>query len=201
MIIEGEWFVAKKVVDIGNGHGNVPLPEAVWLLSADLVWLKWMDYFAKAFFAHSEQEGAELTCMISLFIFDIHLESFVVFQISSGFLIKIYVNCSESDSSRVSEEPAEDPVDLVRSFTLVSIYLVEPRWASSAVLKFSGTLGMTHHLDRRSVTIIAFSHFVLENTACRYMFADIQGKSVFKCTSFSSLLVVHKCRINGLTQF
>jgi hypothetical protein len=51
MIIGGEQFVAKKLVDVVNGHGNAPLLEAVWLLSADLVQLKWMDYFAKAFFA------------------------------------------------------------------------------------------------------------------------------------------------------
>jgi hypothetical protein len=72
MIIEGKRFVAKKVVDIGNGCGNVPLPEAVWLLSADLVWLKQMDYFAKAFFVCGEREGAELTCTISLFMLSIH---------------------------------------------------------------------------------------------------------------------------------
>ncbi|KAH7929146.1 hypothetical protein BV22DRAFT_1081458 [Leucogyrophana mollusca] len=46
---------------------------------------------------------------------------------------------------------------------------------SSAVLKFSGTIGMRNHIDKRSATIMAFSHFVLENTACEYMFADIQG--------------------------
>lgn len=57
-----------------------------------------------------------------------------------------------------------------------SVYLVEPRRASSAVLKFSGTLGMHNRPDRRSATIMAFSHFVLENSACKYMFADIQGK-------------------------
>ena len=61
---------------------------------------------------------------------------------------------------------------------LTSVYLVEPRRASSAVLKFSGTLGMRNGQDKRSATIMAFSHFVLEDSACRYMFADIQGDSV-----------------------
>ena len=50
MIIEGERFVAKKLVDIGKGRRSVPLPEAVRHLSADLVRLKGMEYFAKGFF-------------------------------------------------------------------------------------------------------------------------------------------------------
>jgi hypothetical protein len=66
MIIEGERFVAKKLVDTGNGRGHVPLPETVRLLSADLVRLKRMEYFTKAFFARGEQERAELTCAIFL---------------------------------------------------------------------------------------------------------------------------------------
>jgi hypothetical protein len=144
MIIEGKQFVAKKLVDVGNGCGNVSSLEAVWLLSADLVQLKWMDYFAKAFFACGEQEGAKLTCTIFLFMLSIHLGSFVVFQISSGFLIKTYVNIP----SHVSEEQPDDTTDLVRSSALVSVYLVEPQWASSAILKFSGTLGMPHRSDR-----------------------------------------------------
>ena len=69
MIIKGKQFVAKKLVDTRNGRGCVSLPEAVRLLSADLVRLKRMEYFAKAFFARGEQEGADLTCAIfSLFI-------------------------------------------------------------------------------------------------------------------------------------
>jgi hypothetical protein len=86
-------------------------------------------------------------------------------------------------ASCVPEEQPNNVPDLVRLFTLVAVYLVEPSWASSAVLKFSGTLGMPHCSDRQSVTIMAFSHLVLENTACRYMFTDIQGKSMFTCLS------------------
>jgi hypothetical protein len=58
------------------------------------------------------------------------------------------------------------------------VYLVEPRRASSAVLKFSGTLATHNHLDKWSATIMAFSHFIIEDTACLYMFADIQGESL-----------------------
>jgi hypothetical protein len=101
------------------------------------------------------------------------------------------------DPNVVPEEQPEDPADFVGSATLVSVYLVEPRRASSAVLKFSGTLGMPHRSDRRSATIMAFSHFVLENAACRYMFADIQGKYVFECLSPRHSC---SCRIDGSTQ-
>ena len=58
---------------------------------------------------------------------------------------------------------------------LASVYLVEPRRASSAVLKFLGTLSAQNRQDKRSATVMAFSHFVIEDTACQYMFADIQG--------------------------
>ena len=64
MIIGGEEFVAKALVDVGRGHGDVSLDEAVQFLSADLVHLKRMEFFAKAFFAHIAQEGAETTCAI-----------------------------------------------------------------------------------------------------------------------------------------
>jgi hypothetical protein len=68
MIIAGEEFVAKALVDVGRGHGDVSLDEAVRLLSADLVRLKWMEFFAKAFFARVAHEGAEITCAISSFL-------------------------------------------------------------------------------------------------------------------------------------
>lgn len=55
------------------------------------------------------------------------------------------------------------------------VFLVEPRRLSSAVLKYSGTLGVTNRSEKRSATMTAFSHWVIESTACQYMFADIQG--------------------------
>ena len=92
--------------------------------------------------------------------------------------MKAYAN--HNDPSPEPEERHEDPAALDGTSTLVSVYLVEPRRASSAVLKFSGALGMLQRFDRRSATIMAFSHFVLEEAACGYMFADIQGKSALQ---------------------
>lgn len=61
------------------------------------------------------------------------------------------------------------------------VFLVEPRRLSTAVLKFSGTLGVTSRSEKRSATMTAFSHWVIEGTACQYMFADIQGALNFQC--------------------
>ena len=55
------------------------------------------------------------------------------------------------------------------------MYLVEPMRLSTTVFKFSGTLGSSHGRDQRTATVTAFTHFVMEDTACQYLFADIQG--------------------------
>jgi hypothetical protein len=51
MIIDGKEFVAKALVDVRCGCGDVSLEEAVRFLSVDLMCLKRMEFFAKAFFA------------------------------------------------------------------------------------------------------------------------------------------------------
>ena len=73
-----------------------------------------------------------------------------------------------ADTSSLGEEGSDTHV-------LASVYLVESCHASSAVLKFSGTLSAQNCQDKQSATVMAFSHFVLEDTTCQYMFADIQG--------------------------
>ena len=55
------------------------------------------------------------------------------------------------------------------------VYLAEPLRLTTTVVKFSGTLGSTTRSDLRSLTVTAYSHYVAEQTACRYIFADIQG--------------------------
>lgn len=92
------------------------------------------------------------------------------FQVSKAFLIKCYGPAATSTAAVFAVDGA-----IVITQEVHSVYLVEPRRISSAVLKFSGTLGMSTRMDKRSATIMAFSHFVMSSTACRYMFADIQG--------------------------
>ena len=69
LIINGEQFVAKKLVDTRKGCGNLSLPEEVRFLSANLVQLKRMDHFLKAFLLRAERESAEITCAITFFFF------------------------------------------------------------------------------------------------------------------------------------
>jgi hypothetical protein len=124
---------------------------------------------------------------------------FSEFQVSDGFLIKSY-NTRDANAIPFGEDgPAGDSEDTqAPSRDLTSVYLVEPRRASSAVLKFSGTLGAPNRQDKRSATVAAFSHFVVEDTACQYMFADIQGSHFFYFMSHSyCLLIILTLRING----
>ncbi|KDR77949.1 hypothetical protein GALMADRAFT_1294976 [Galerina marginata CBS 339.88] len=54
-------------------------------------------------------------------------------------------------------------------------YLVEPRRVSTSVTKFSGTLGSSTRTDKLSGTISAFAHYVAMSSACKLVFADLQG--------------------------
>lgn len=69
-------------------------------------------------------------------------------------------------------------------------YLVEPLRTSSVVQKFTGTFGSTQDTDKLSATILTFSHFVLQQTACRLAMADIQGGICLLCT-FRRFIVVN----------
>ena len=55
---------------------------------------------------------------------------------------------------------------------------MEPMRLTTTVVKFSGTLGTTTRSDLRSLTVTAYAHYVAAQTACRYIFADIQGASI-----------------------
>lgn len=92
---------------------------------------------------------------------------------SEGFLIKIYkVTTPQSGDMDPQPEGRRQGFGAV----VTDVYLVEPRRLTSTVLKFSGTLGTSTRNDLRSLTMAAFAHFVAEQTACQYIFADIQGK-------------------------
>ncbi|KAJ7099754.1 kinase-like domain-containing protein [Mycena epipterygia] len=75
------------------------------------------------------------------------------FEVSDGFLISII----ETDDA----EP--------------TTYLVEPLRSSSVVRKFSGTLGATSDSDKLALTMLSFSHFIMECTACAMSIVDVQG--------------------------
>ncbi|KAJ7814465.1 hypothetical protein B0H13DRAFT_2381760 [Mycena leptocephala] len=53
-------------------------------------------------------------------------------------------------------------------------YLVEPL-RSSVVTKSTGTLGSSGATDKLASTVLAFSHFVMEKTACLLALADLQA--------------------------
>jgi hypothetical protein len=114
----------------------------------------------------------------------------VDFHVSEGFLIKLYrastttatlnTDLNEAASHSTDSDTVKNSELHCDSEILTAVYLVEPRRASTAVHKYSGTLGVSSRIDKKSATMMAFSHFVLESTACTYMFADIQGEN-FGC--------------------
>ena len=59
MIIDDREYIAKELMDVGNGRGELALEEALTYLSADLVRLKRMAYFARSFFSRAAHECAE----------------------------------------------------------------------------------------------------------------------------------------------
>ncbi|OAX31332.1 hypothetical protein K503DRAFT_806148 [Rhizopogon vinicolor AM-OR11-026] len=156
LVIENKEYVAKKLVDISRGHGQLTIKDACKFLTTDLICLKRMSHFETKFAQRVIQEGVDTAA----------------FQVSDGFIIKTYY----SNVAQVNAE-LQAPISEEVSATCkpTSIYLVEPHRVSSAVLKFSGTLGIRNRTDKHSATIMAFSHFVLESSACEYMFADLQG--------------------------
>jgi hypothetical protein len=99
--------------------------------------------------------------------------------------MKIYMSPATAKDAADCFGDTDDEEDIL----LMSVYLVEPRRLSSAVLKFSGTIGQQNRNNKRSTTMTAFSHFVLHNTACQYMFADIQGKLCIISHIFGTYLI------------
>ena len=85
--------------------------------------------------------------------------------------MKVY-QAPTKDSVR---EGTPDSLDEESNRFLSAVYLVEPHRISTAIRKFSGTLGVSNRPDKLSATIMAFSHFVIQETACEYMFSDLQG--------------------------
>jgi Alpha-kinase family len=78
------------------------------------------------------------------------------FQVSDGFIADITVT-PDSHSAEGN------------------LYLVEPLRTSTRVRKFTGTMAQAKPTDKAGVTIAAFTHWVIQDTACKLCFADVQG--------------------------
>lgn len=99
------------------------------------------------------------------------------FDVSEAFLIKLYKprSLTVPPIERADRDGEEDSAHVEPTEEVSGVYLVEPLRLTTTVVKFSGTLGSTTRTDLRSLTVIAYSDYVAEQTACRYIFADIQG--------------------------
>ena len=128
------------------------------------------------------QVGAFSSIRFKRHSYMLHFGFSPVFQVLDGFLIKIYQ----------AQEGIPDSMDDELNSSLSAVYLVEPCCISTAVQKFSGTLGVSNQPDKLSATIMAFSHFVIQETACEYMFSDLQGNGLvlISCVVLSLTLLL-----------
>ena len=94
-------------------------------------------------------------------------------------------NGGESTDQQLNDESLDEEV--------AEVYLVEPMRLTSTVIKYSGTLGSTTRTDMRSMTMAAFAHYVVEETACQYVFADIQGRP--------PLFYAHQCDVKFIAHY
>nr|VWP02366.1 APH domain-containing protein [Ganoderma boninense] len=155
-------YVAKKLVNIGGGRSEeIPLSKATTVLTADLIRIKRMAYFAGKFKVLAYDQGVDIA----------------EFDVSEAFLIKIYKPSAPPTENGSDGGDEEDPPRPEASEEASGVYLVEPVRLTTTVVKFSGTLGATTRSDLRSLTVTAYAHYVAEQTACRYIFADIQGSN------------------------
>ncbi|KAM5532479.1 hypothetical protein V8D89_013832 [Ganoderma adspersum] len=149
-----ESFVAKKLVNIGGGRSEeLPLSKTISVLTADLIRIKRMAYFADKFKTVANNQGMHIT----------------EFDVSEAFLIKSYKSSlpvvPPTESADGDHDEGNADVDSAEEVS--AVYLVEPLRLTMTVVKFSGTLGSTTRTDLRSLTVSAFAHYVTEETACR----------------------------------
>lgn len=55
------------------------------------------------------------------------------------------------------------------------LLLVEPKLSTTQIKRFTGTLGQVKRADKIGATILAFLHWVAQETAGQLVFADVQG--------------------------
>ncbi|KAJ7653488.1 hypothetical protein B0H17DRAFT_957441, partial [Mycena rosella] len=149
-------YVAKKYFDIGNEPTAIATATATAEVSKadnDVALAK--DLFRLKRLAMWRCEYMQLAAVKNF-------TEVADFEVSPGFLISTIKN---SDSDDDDDEAAFEPVT----------YLVEPLRSTSVVRKFSGTLGATQDTDKLALTILSFSHFMLDVTACAISMVDLQG--------------------------
>ncbi|THH30819.1 hypothetical protein EUX98_g3365 [Antrodiella citrinella] len=139
LVISGSTYVAKKLVDIGNGRSSdIGFTDSLKFLSLDLIRLKRMAHFMGKFQSVAAEHGVETAKLL----------------VSDAFIIKTKLHVDDVEHTA---------------------YLVEPLRMSTTVVKFSGTNTVAIGNDQKTVTAGAFAHYVLADTACQYLFVDIQG--------------------------
>ncbi|KAJ7739190.1 kinase-like domain-containing protein, partial [Mycena metata] len=141
-------YAAKKIFDIGKGR-DVELTASLNydLLSRDLLRLKRLAWFHQRF----------VNLALSL-----GYDELSEFKVSDGFMI---LEALPSPADDMIEDDEDDG-----GFA----YLVEPL-RTSTVTKFTGTFGASTATDKLTSTVLAFSHYVMQDTACFLAFADLQG--------------------------
>ncbi|KAJ7020146.1 kinase-like domain-containing protein [Mycena alexandri] len=142
-------YAAKKVFDIGKGR-NVEVTASLnqELLSRDLLRLKRLSWFHQAFVKLASSRG---------------YDELAEFKVSDGFI-----------TLEAFPPPSDDTVEDDNDEDCGFAYLVEPL-RSTTVTKFTGTFGASTATDKLTSTVLAFSHYVMQDTACFLAFADLQG--------------------------
>ncbi|KAI0739755.1 kinase-like domain-containing protein [Daedaleopsis nitida] len=139
-------YLAKQVNRMGEGC-VVTVDQAFNVLIGDLVRLRRMSYFCQRFLENAINKGVDVS----------------VFSVTDGFVIRTYAN-NDPDFQPVAEVPQ-----------VTGAYLVEPYRQDSEVIRYSGTLDGAREDTYLHSTMAAFMHYVAEETACRYIYADVQG--------------------------
>ncbi|KAJ7137647.1 kinase-like domain-containing protein [Mycena filopes] len=116
----------------------------------------------------------------------------------------LFMQSARENAAEVAEftvSPAHMIVVQSRSGTDVNeAYLVEPLRTSTVVEKFSGTIGGSDGIPNKlSSTMAAFAHFILESTACRMAFTDLQGSFHYPHVGAAQELVLFDPMTHSLT--
>ncbi|KAG8986355.1 hypothetical protein FRB90_004071 [Tulasnella sp. 427] len=152
-------YVAKRLLSKAPGEPVPILHEQYDLLLADLVRLVKGQMFVKRFESSADEYGVEPSD----------------FRFTEAFLITVVKSAdpSTTNSSVLAALYASSDAEEEEEFE--AVYLVEPRRSSSRIEKYTGTMVNQEWHDLKSATINAFAHFVIMDSACEYLLADLQA--------------------------